>query len=408
MKRFLLAAASLGLFSVLCLPNASAEVVPVRIRLIAAHFAYFNNPDPNGGRLISSSAGFDIAFNLRRFDDSLYTAGVEPRSQKLACRGSMTYTPASGAPGCSGDFSFRPDANPGLYPEPVQNGDIVTLQLPGPTITGSGLAADALVGDRTPGLPFICQVPNSGYFISGGSPSETYSPKIPGVDPPFGYANVQFNIKSLPQVLPFTMTYENTRIDGAFSTVSKIVFFGRVEVTEDAPTVPLTPVDALTLGGYSPPADGQPPADPPDDLTPPDAEDFSKWFKDIFPSLSGSIKTAIGKIHSAPAPAARVAASTSGAIVTKVTPGAPFAGSVKVAIVIKPAGATATPPFPKKFTENKVAIGTRSLKVVLDSATRKALKSGKASTVFILTKATPEGGKSVLLSKRFSLKGTRK
>ena len=36
------------------------------------------------------------------------------------------------------------------------------------------------------------------------------------------------------------------------------------------------------------------------------------------------------------------------------------------------------------------------------------LKSGKACTVFILTKATPDGGKSVLLSKRFALKASGK
>lgn len=401
MKRVLLAAASLGSFSFLGLPNASAEVVPVRIRMIAAHLAYFNNPDPNGGKLVTSSAGYDVAWNMRRIDYSLYASST---TQKLACRGSMTYTPADGSPGCSGNFTFHPDRNPVLYPEPVQNGDIVTLQISGPVDSSGRLAADALVGDRTPGLPFVCQVPNGGYII-GGTESETWTPKVPEAQFRRGYANVKFNIKSLPQVLPFTWTYDASREDG---TVSKIVFFGRVEVTEDAPTVPLTPVDALTLGGYSPPADGQPPADPPDDLTPPNAADFSKWFKDIFPSLSGSIKTALGKIHSAPAPAALVAAATSGAIVTKVSPGAPFAGSVKVAIVIKPAGVTATPPFPKKFTENKVSIGTRSLRVVLDSATRKALKSGKAGTVFILTKATPKGGKSVLLSKRFSLKGIRK
>ena len=408
MKLNLTFVSSIGLISLIGLPHASAAVVPVRIRMIAAHFAYFNNPDPNGGKLISSSAGFDIAWNLRRFDDSLYTGGgVEPRYLKLACRGSMTYTPASGAPGCSSTFTFRPDANPVLYPEPVQNGEIVTLQIPGPTISGSGLAVDALVGDRTPWLPFICQVPNSGYVISGGSPSQTYSPKIPGVDPPFGYANVQFNIKSLPQVLPFTMTYENTRIDGAFSTVSKIVFFGRVEVTEDAPTVPLTPVDALTLGGYSPPTAGNPPADPPSDLTPPDAVDFSKWFKGIFPALTNSIQSALSKIHPAPTPFT-LAAAASSSIITKVSPAAPFAGSVKIAVVLKPPGTTASPPFPEKFTENAIVPGTKNLKLTLDVATRNALKSGKAYSVFILTKATPKGGKSVVSTKRFSLKASGK
>jgi hypothetical protein len=319
----------------------------------------------------------------------------------------MTYTPASGAPGCSSTFTFNPDRNPNLYPEPVQKGDIITLQLPGPAISGSGLAVDALVGDRTPGLPFICQVPNSGYSISGGSPSQTYSPKIPGVDPPFGYANVQFNIKSLPQVLPFTMTYENTRNDGAYSTVSKIVFFGRVEVTEDAPTVALTPVDALTLGGYSPPTAGNPPDDPPADLTPPDAADFSKWFKGIFPALTSSIQSALSKIHPAPTPSA-VAAAVSSSIVTKVSPAAPFEGSVKIAVVLKPAGTTATPPFPQNFTENAIVPGTKSLKFTLDAATRSALKSGKAYSVFILTKATPNGGKSVVSAERFSLKASKK
>ena len=399
MKRFLLAAGSVGFYSILCLPCASsAQVVPVRIRMIAAHYSYYKNPDPNGGKLVSSSAGYDVAWNMRRFDYSLYTSAT---TQKLDCRGSMTYTPADGSPACSGTFTFNPDGNPVLYPAPVQTGDIITLQISGPVDSSGRLAADALVGDRTPGLPYVCQVPNGGYLI-GGAETETWSPKVAEAQFRRGYANVQFNIKSLPQVLPFKWIYNGSRDDG---TVSKIVFFGRVEVTEDAPTVPLTPVDALTLGGYSPPAAGHPPADPPDRLTPPDATDFSKWFKDIFPPLSGSIKAAIVKLHPAPAPSNGPApAAATKAIVAKIPKAAPFAGSVKIAVVVKPAGTTATPSFPKNFTQNTITVGSKSLKVVLNSATLKAIKSNRAHTVFILTKATPKGGKSVVLSKRISLK----
>jgi hypothetical protein len=399
MKPFIPLITSLGLFALPSLTASAGEVVPVRIRMIAAHMAYFNNPDPNGGSLISSSVGFDVVWNMRRFDYSLYTVST---TQKLACRGSMIYTPASGAPGSSGNFSFNPNANPVLYPEPVQTGDIVTLQIPGPVDSSGRLAVDTLVGDRTPGLPFICQVPHGGYAI-GGTQSETWSPMVPEAQFRRGYANVQFNIKSLPQVLPFTWTYEASRDDG---TVSKIVFFGRVEVSEDAPTVPLTPVDALTLGGYAPPAAGSPPNAPPADLYPPNAADFTKWVRDLFPSASDTIKGAIKRLRDGPSPQSLQlvwAPAKSQTIVIKVTPGAPFKGKLQLAVVLTPKGTTKIPSFPKNSTHNTIVPGTNSLKLVIDPATRKALKSDKAYTVFILAKATAEGGKPLILSKRVTL-----
>jgi hypothetical protein len=412
MKRFLLAVASFGLFSIFSLPHASAQV-PVRIRMIAAEFSYYNNPNPNGGSFINSNVGFDAVWEMRRFDYSLYDAYT---AKKLAGSGSMIYTPANGGASTSGNFTLNPARNPYLVIAAQKDG-VVTLKIGGPHNQGGSNASDSLLSDRTPGLPSIAQIPYAGVFLGGGTvltESSSWFPKaqlLPNEADPgtaeqqrAGYAISQFSLKSLPQVLPFKFVYDANR-DG---TVSRIVFFGRVEVSEDAPTVPLTPVDALTLGGYSPPTDGNPPADPPADLTPPDAADFSKWFKDIFPPLSDSIKTAIGKIHSSPAPVALAPAAASSTIVTKVTPVAPFAGSVKIAVLVKPAGTTTTPSFPAKFTENTIAAGTKSLKVVLDSAARGALKSSKACTVFILVKATPKGGKSVLLSKRFSLKATGK
>jgi len=400
MKRLLLAVTSLGLFSILSSPEASAQV-PVRIRMIAAHFSYYNNPDPNGGRLINSSAGFDAVWEMRRFDYSLYDAYT---AKKLDGRGSITYTPANGGASSSGNFTLNPARNPYLEVAAQKDG-LVTLKIGGPCNQGGSGAADSFLSDRTPGLPFITQIPYPGAILGGGTvltESETWTPKTQELIR--GYAVVQFSLKSLPQVLPFTWTYDANR-DG---TVSRVVFFGRVEVSEDAPTVPLAPIDALTLGGYSPPTDGNPPADPPDDLTPPDAADFSKWFKDLFPVLSKSLQSGIGKIHSAPAPAGPAPASGDSSIIINVSPAAPFAGTVKIAVVLKPAGTKVTPPFPAKSTNNIIVPGTNSLKWVLDQATRKAIKSGKASTVFILTKATPSGGNPILLSKRFSLKAVKK
>jgi hypothetical protein len=409
MKNHLLAVSLLGLVSFLSLPQVSGQV-PVRVRMTAAQFGYFNNPDPNGGSLISSQVGFDMVWNLQRFDS--YLNGVYT-TQKLAGSGSITYTPASGAAGSVGNFTLNPARNPYLEIASQTDG-VITLKIGGPHNQGGNAAMDSLISDRTPGLPFITQIPYPGVFLAGGnvlkassswSPAAQLLPRESDRDyaeqTRAGYAVVRFSTKSLPQVLPFKFVYDGNR-DG---TVSRIVFFGRVEVSEDGPNVPLSPTNALTLGGYSPPTDGSPPANPPDDLTPPGPADFSKWFRDIFPTFSESIQSAVTKLRSAPVE--RTSATSARIISTRLPKAAPFAGSVSIAVVVKPAGTKTTPRFPAKSTANNVVIGTKSLRVFLDPTTRKTLKTGKACTVFILAKSTPKGGKPVVLSKRFSLKATK-
>ncbi len=413
MKTIASVVATFGLLLPFMLPSASADNAPIRIRMISAAFSYFNNPDPNGGSLITSSAGFDIVWNMQRFDDFLYGAYT---TQELAGVGGMTYTPASGGASVSGNFSFNPDTSPYLEIG-AQTSPIVTLKIAGPHVQGNQGGLDALLKDRTPGLPFIAQVPYAGVFLGGGTVTTSSSswtpsqPLLPNESNPdtleqqrSGYAVVQFSTRSLPRVLPFTFVYDGTR-DG---TTSRIVFFGRIEVSESPLDNSLAPIDPLTLGGYTPPTAGNPPADPPSDLTPPDAADFTKWIKNLFPSLSKSIQSAVGKIHGGPSPLALPTAANAKAksksIVTKVSPAAPFNGSVQLAVVLARVGTKKAPPFPAKSTRNVIIVGTKKLEVVINPVTHRKLKQGKPTTVFILAKVTPAGGKPTVLAKRFTLK----
>ena len=414
---------SLILNLIVSIHPATADFIPIQIRMTAASFLGYNSTESQGITYKQSKAGFDVLWNAKMDSD---TSTVYPEGSAIMLNGSgkTTLGTPSGVT-CTGNLTVHTGANPFYEVIKVENNRI-TLKIAGPHTSGNS-GTTATLDDQT-GVPFGCRVPLGTIFLSGtqgGTESIEWTPVqqlLPrDTDADYagttrsGFAVVQLNAKALPAIVPFTFEYSATV--GAVTT--KHVWFGRVEVSKGKKTP--TPADPFSLGQYQQPTDPTAlPNDPPVNTNPPSAKDFSKWIKGLFPAIPRGLNQLFAQFQADPStlPARDSAvfiydAGKSLATATDISAAPPAAGTLSFKLDLKSADAKLTGfkgKVPASAIANSLTGAERTSAIILlDSKIKKAIKSGKAYSVFLTAKFQPNaGGEAYVYSGKVGIKAKKK
>ncbi|MCB0317413.1 MAG: hypothetical protein KDD56_01565 [Bdellovibrionales bacterium] len=391
--------------------NSFAELpTDIEIRFTGATFSFSEDfIDNSDFRNYNYQAGIDILWRGRYFGGK--TLQLE-QAIVLTAGGKANYKTASGNGSCTGNFSYNSSLP--YFPKinEVLNGVVkMTIPLPHSARNVSSLAS---IMDESAAFPGQCRtakaslmsgdsVQNFGeYFPDFAAPAD--ETLLGQLDYRLRDAYVEFNENSTNFSSAYRYQYE-----GFFNTEetlvqhNTIVWFAKITVSAKHSKGLPDPVDPFTLFGYTPPAPGEPPANPPVENPIPVSSDIREWLQQ-YGKLGEEIMRDYRNSESRTLK--EIGVLTLDVPAADLQPG-PADGIIQTHIIIKPKKKAkgVKPKFSKKALENSVFFGERpNPQFVLNSNARKLLESSKKIKVFMTSRFTPDEGKKVTVKKKFVIK----